>query len=197
MRTETTITKIYTFDELSEKAKEKAVDDAREFEAETRLDDLVSCMGVAMDEMGISVKHYYIGLDGSGYIRLDAENDDLEGVRAYSYIVNNFFNTVDKKKFYFDKDWNNRRKSNLERKDWLDNCPFTGWCYDFAVKDAWENWCNDLRKGNSPSVRDFLDELEQAYLKEQHNEYYNFDKEDARDLADANEYEYLEDGTLY
>lgn len=50
---------------------------------------------------------------------------------------------------------------------------------------------------NSPSVRDFLNELEYQYLHEIANDYYGFDEENARDLADANGYEYLEDGTLY
>lgn len=196
MRTETTITKIYTFDELSDEAKEKVIAEARDSDMEINCDELVDCMKSAMNEMEIAIEDYFIGIDGSGYIKLDAENDDLEGARAYAYIMNNFFEGVDKKKLVY-KEWEKRRVSHLDRKDWMDNCPFSGWCYDFAVKEAWDSWCNDLREGKGPSVRDFLDELEWAYLKELSDEYYGFNEEDARELAEANGYEFLEDGTIY
>ena len=196
MRTETTITKIYKFDELSDEAKEKVIAEARDSDMEINRDDLVDCMKSAMNKMEIAIEDYSIGIDGSGYIKLDVENDDLEGARAYAYIMNNFFEGVDKKKLVY-KEWGKRRISHLDRKDWMDNCPFSGWCYDFAVKEAWDSWCNDLRQGKSPSVRDFLDNLEWAYLKELSDEYYGFNEYDARDLAESNGYEFLEDGTIY
>ena len=194
--TTTTTTTVYSFDELSEGAKEKVIEDARNFEAEYRLEEIVDCMKSAMDKMGITINDYSIGIDGSGYINLSVEDDDLEGVRAYRYIVNNFFSEVNKKKLYY-KGWEKRRKSNLDRKDWMDDCPFTGVCYDYAVKDAWEDFCAELKQGEHPTVRDFLDELECAYLKEQSSEYYGYDEDAARELSEANEYEFLEDGTIY
>lgn len=196
MRTETTTITIYKFNELSEEAKEKFIAEARDSNMEINRDELVDCMKSAMNEMGIAIKDYSIGIDGSGYIKLDAKNDDLEGARAYVYIMNNFFEGVDKKKLVY-KEWEKRRVSHLDRKDWIDNCPFSGWCYDYAVKEAWDSWCNDLREGKGPSVRDFLDEVEWAYLKELSDEYYGFDEERARDIAEANDYEFLEDGTIY
>lgn len=194
--TTTTTTTVYKFDELSEEAKEKAIGDARDFEAEYTLDDIVDCMKSAMDEMGITIKDYSISIDGSGYINLSVVDEDLEGVRAYRYIVNNFFSEVNKKKLYY-KEWKKRRKPNLDRKDWMDNCPFSGVCYDYAIKNAWEGFCAELKRGERPSVRDFLDELESQYLREVHDGYYGFDEDDARELSEANEYEYLEDGTIY
>ena len=191
-------TDVYKFDELSDEAKERFIDEQRESEAEITLDEVVDCMKDAMEKMGISIKDYSIDVNGSGYIDLDDDNDELEGIRAYKYIVNNFFDGVEKRKVVY-KDLGKRctsRISHLERKDWMDNCPFSGWCYDFAVKDAWESWCNDLREGKSPSVRDFLDELEWAYLKELSDEYYGFTDNDARDYAEGNGYEFLEDGTI-
>ena len=196
MRTITTTTTVYNFDELSEEAKEKAIEDARNFEADYRLEEIVDCMKSAMDKMGITIKDYSISIDGSGYINLSVVDDDLEGVRAYRYIVNNFFGSVDKKKFYY-KDWKKHRRSHLDRKDWFNDCPFSGMCYDYAVKAAWEVFCAELKQGGCPTVRDFLDELESQYLREVHDEYYGFDENDARELSEVNEYEYLEDGTIY
>jgi len=194
--TTTTTTTVYKFDELSEEAKEKVIEDARDFEAEYTLEEIVACMASAMDKMGITIKDYSINIDGSGYINLSVVDDDLEGVRAYRYIVNNFFSEVNKKKLYY-KEWKKRRKSDLDRKDWMDNCPFSGLCYDFAIQSAWEDFCAELKQGERPTVRDFLDKLEWAYLKEQSDEYYGFDEDAAREFSEANEYEYLEDGTIY
>ena len=194
--TTTTTTTVYNFDELSEEAKEKVIEDARDFEAEYTLEEIVACMASAMDKMGITIKDYSINIDGSGYINLSVVDEDLEGVRAYRYIVNNFFSEVNKRKLYY-KEWKKLRKSNLDRKDWMDNCPFSGLCYDYAVKSAWEGFCAELKRGERPTVRDFLDELEWAYLKEQSDEYYGFDEDAARELSEANEYEFLEDGTIY
>lgn len=199
MRTETIITKIYAFDELSDEAKERAFAEARDSVMEVNVDELVDCMKTAMDKMGITISDYSIGIGGSGYIKLDVEDDELEGVRAYAYIVNNFFGGANKKRFvYKDLGVNSQsRISHLDRKDWMDNCPFSGWCYDFAVKDAWDSWCYDLRNGESPTVGDFLRNLECAYLREVEREYYGFSEGDAREYAEANGYEFLEDGTIY
>ena len=62
MRTKTTITKIYTFDELSDEAKEKVIAEARDFDMEINRDELVYCMKSAMNEMGIAIKDYSIGI---------------------------------------------------------------------------------------------------------------------------------------
>ena len=194
--TETITTTVYKFDELSDEAKEKVIAEARDFDMEINRDELVDCMESAMNEMGIAIKDYSIGIDGSGYIKLDADNDGLEGARAYAYIMNNFFEGVDKKKLVY-KEWEKRRVSHLDMKDWMDNCPFSGVIYDYAVKDAWDYWCAELKSGLGPSVRDFLDELESQYLKELSDEYDGFDEAEARDLAEANDYEFLEDGTIY
>ena len=199
--TETITTNVYTFDELSDEAKEKVVDEARYSVMETSVDELVDCMKTAMDKMGITINDYEISVDGSGYISLsvEGENDELEGARAYAYIVNNFFEGANKKKFvYKDLGVNSRsRISHLDRKDWMDNCPFSGLCYDDAVKDAWDSWCYDLRNGESPTIGDFLRNLECAYLREVEREYYGFSEGDAREYAEANGYEFLEDGTIY
>ncbi|WP_337571517.1 hypothetical protein [Mitsuokella jalaludinii] len=196
MRTETIITKIYAFDELSDEAKERAFAEARDSVMEVNVDELVDCMKTAMDKMGITINDYGISIDGSGYISLSVEGEDLEGTRAYAYIANNFFEGANKKKVVF-KGWKKSRISHLNSKDWIDNCPFSGVIYDFAVKKAWDSWCYDLRNGESPTIGDFLRNLECAYLREVEREYYGFSEGDAREYAEANGYEFLEDGTIY
>nr|DAM59678.1 MAG TPA: hypothetical protein [Caudoviricetes sp.] len=196
MRTVTTIVKIYSFDELSDEAKEKVIEEARDSVMEANVDELVDCMKSAMNKMEIAIDDYSVGVDGSGYISLSADCEDLEGTRAYAYIANNFFEGANKKKVVF-KGWKKSRISHLNSKDWIDNCPFSGVVYDFAVKKAWDSWCYDLRNGESPTIGDFLRNLECAYLREVEREYYGFSEGDAREYAEANGYEFLEDGTIY
>lgn len=192
--------KVYTFDELSNEAKEKFIDKRRDFEAEFWADEMLDCMKRAMDWMNIDIDDYQFDCTGRGYINLsvDDEAEDLTGIRAYKWIVNNCFKDVDKKKMYWlDFPRDKTRTSNIESKDWMDNCTFSGVIYDFAVKDAWEEWCAELKNGFEPSVRDFLDKLENQYLNELSEEYDGFDEPEARDIAEANNYEFLEDGTIY
>lgn len=201
--TETITTTVYKFDELSDSAKEKFTGEQRNLAAEFLADEMYDCLKSAMKTMNISIDDYEIGIDGSGYINLSVDDDaeELEGVRAYKWIVNNCFSDVDKKKMYWQKNVDIRSckslTSSIESKDWMDNCPFSGIIYDYAVKDAWDYWCAELKSGFGPSVRDFLDELESQYLKKLSDGYYGFNEEDARELAEANDYEFLEDGTIY
>lgn len=195
--TETITTNIYTFDELSEKAKENCINEQRELVADDNSTEMLDCMSSAMKAMNVKVNDYEIGNDGSGYISLSVDEDaeDLEGVRAYAWIVNNCFSGVKKGKTFW-KGYKSRI-SNLESKNWMRNFPFTGIFYDEAVADAWDKWCNSLREGREPSVEDFLDELDYAYRNVLAREYDAFDEDCARELAEANEWEFLEDGTIY
>lgn len=192
--------KVYTFDELSDEAKEKFIEAERDFEMESNADEMVECLKEAMYRLNISIDDYEIAIDGSGYINLHVDDDaeELEGVRAYKWIINNCFSDIRKNKLYWiEGNFDKQRHSNLESRDWMDNCPFSGMSYDCAVKDAWDYWCAELKNGLEPSVRDFLGELETQYLKELSGEYYGFGEDEARDIAEANDYEFLEDGTIF
>lgn len=192
-----TVTETYTFDELSEKAKERCINEQRELVADDNSIEMLDCMSSAMKAMNIKVDDYELDNDGSGYINLSVDDDaeDLEGVRAYAWIVNNCFSGAKKGKTFWKASKN--RVSRLESKDWMGNLPFSGMFYDMAVKNAWDKWCNNLREGREPSVEDFLDELDYAYRNVLAREYDAFDEDCARDIAEANEWEFLEDGTIY
>lgn len=62
--TETITTNVYTFDELSDEAKEKVIAETRDSEMEINCDELVDCMKSAMNEMEIAIEDYFIGIDG-------------------------------------------------------------------------------------------------------------------------------------
>lgn len=198
--TETITTNIYTFDELSEEAKENFTNEQRELVAEDKSSEMLGRMSCAMKVMGIEVDDYEVDNDGSGYINLSVDEDaeDLRGARAYAWIVNNCFSEVKKNNIFWKigSPTSKSRVSNLESKDWMNDCPFSGVFYDMAVKDAWEEWCAELKNGFESSVEDFLDELGSAYLDTIAREYDGFDEDCARELAEANGWEFLEDGTI-
>lgn len=192
--------KVYTFDELSDEAKEKFIEAERDSEMESIADEFVECMKEAMYRLNIDIDDYQLDYTGSGYINLHVDDDaeELEGVRAYTWIVNNLFADVRKNKLYWiESNFDKQRYSNIESKDWMENCPFSGMCYDYTVKFAWDYWCAELKSGLEPSIRDFLDELETQYLKELSDGYDGFGEDEARDVAEANNYEFLEDGTIF
>lgn len=120
--------KIYQFDELSEQAKQKAIQDYRRNEVYT---DYI------YDDAYESVKKFHdiFGTKEGGtswlYIRTGHIDDNilqLKGVRLRTYIINNFWSQLYKPKTFYKGD--KKRKSKIT----LDSCCIlTGVCYDLDL----------------------------------------------------------------
>lgn len=79
----------------------------------------------------------------------------------------------------------------LKSLDLSGNCPFTGMCYDETILDAFRD-CN-----GDESLRDVLRDVEYRVLKDLHSEgEYIYSDEGLRELCEANEYEFEENGKL-
>lgn len=110
-------TTVYTFGELTDKAKERAIDSARSrgwgdgdaWDSEWR-----GALSGAADALGFTVKDWSVGTCSHSYctIDFDTEAADLSGVRAWKYLQNNGVGIAI-----------------------MDPCPFTGFCGDEALLD--------------------------------------------------------------
>ena len=204
MRTITITKDIYTFDELTEEAQEKAFEYFRNlpylfaWQEENR--DTVKAIADKMD-WAYDLYSY----DGITYsVNYSISSDDiaeLSGKRAMAYIQNNYIDAAKKPKTYWlnglihcdgRKNWKRNSKINYE----IDNCPFTGYCMDCCFSEAWRDWQKNFSKHST--VQDFAD-LVADYLGRDwtaDNEY-QYSDDGIKDLIEANDYEFLEDGTLY
>lgn len=204
MRTETYSVDIYTFDELSDDAKENALESFR-------------CSGALLgwqEENADTVKQIaetfgwrwrWDSYDGVcydvSYDLDDADVADLSGVRAWAYIENNYISRAEQPVTYWKdhviycdgrKNWT--RKSKIWRT--IDNCPFTGYCMDCCFSSAWREWKEKFTLNST--VEDFVemvaDHLSHDWTAD--NEYQMSD-EYIIDLIQANGYEFTDDGKQY
>lgn len=204
MRTITNTFNVYSFEELSEEAKEKVIESFRlasDFPYREEAIDTIEAISKAMN-----CDAEYYSYDGICYSVefTSKEYEDIEtiqGKRAYAYIVNNYLMPNKSYKIYWKsksiyandgKYW--KRKSNLFY-SW-DDCPFTGYGMDYCFIEAWKNWEKNFNKYST--VGDFInlvaDTLAKAWTED--NEYQLTD-EFIIDMIEANDYEFFENGKQF
>ena len=190
--------KIYTFEELSEKAKQKAIEwykQATDYFIFS--DELEESLKAITDATNCKYKLYsYDGVTVD--ITLKSKEDDevlnLTGVRAYKYIYNNYIKPYRKGKYL------KHYKGNAiySKVSFNYDCVFTGVCYDFVLFDVFNKFTNLVRKNKNINVIDFIDLLAEKYGEywSNSNEYELSDDFITEELT-TNNYEFLEDGTNY
>ena len=199
--------KTYSFEELSEEAKQKALKDLRETECQCEppwateyrdtWDALEKLFNVSAEyDRGVSVsfrKWYY------------DQPREFTGARAMAYLWNNYGNDIFKGKFYSTAGtWKDGKYSYKKRysKCILDfDCPLTGVCYDMDALDGMVNFMRGKMSAweyKNTSVEDLVcgcfEDLAKAWDNE--NEYRLSD-EGLKELIEANDWEYLEDGRMF
>ena len=200
MRTITNTFNVYSFKELSEEAKEKAIESFRLASDFPYCEEDIKSIEEIAKAMNCNVEYY--SYDGFCYsIEFTSkeyeEIETLQGKRAYAYIVNNYLMPNKSYKFYFNytnggKLW--KRKSNLFY-SW-DDCPFSGYGMDYCFIEAWKNWEKNFNKYST--VGEFInlvaDTLGKAWTED--NEYQLTD-EFIINMIEANDYEFLENGKQF
>jgi hypothetical protein len=203
MRTKTI--KIYSFDELSDSAKENAIENYRNknhdiFWADETLDSL---KGLFETCSGVSLKDYSLG-ECNSWIRVSFANnecEELSGKRAMAWIENNLLsniryeNGIDNIK---NRVWKSEYVKSCNRKDGafinrageIKDCPFTGYCADDAFLDS---LIKDIKEGCD--LKTAFEGLASEYQKIINNEieYQNSDEYISEHL-EANNYEFDKEG---
>ena len=136
-------------------------------------------------------------------MRESAELDQQEGKRAYAYIWNNFIEPNIKPKYIIGCRIKDKFHYGCVGKDSINyyskvtkefNCPFTGYCADMVLWDAWESFKKDFTKDTN--VVNFISEVEyntEKFLDDEDDYYYSDDY--IKDIADG--LEFTEEGEIY
>ena len=90
MKTVTNTYNVYTFEELSEEAKEEARNKWRESEEYPWWDESNDTMKAFAEAFNVTIKDYEISLYCRSYIRFEVENEELKGLRLWKYLLNNY-----------------------------------------------------------------------------------------------------------
>ena len=208
--------KLYSFNELSQEAKEKAIQNHRNngleyFWNEENLQSLKAFCKV----FDIDLKKYSIDSYGHSYVdtSLNASEDvlNLSGVRLLKYLWNNFRTDIYKGKYYFVKSEqalkHKRVKSQTLKNGKIFNsyrsaiqlessCPFTGYCMDEdLLEPVFKFMALPL---NSVTYEDLLNDCIESWLSAAVKDLeYQESDEFIGEHLEANEYEFTEDGELF
>ncbi len=216
---------VYEFDELSDEAKQKAINGQRDFELQTEnpwADEW-------RDTLHEIEKLFDIEVDFDSYNRhsiswrkwwnkeYGEEMLNLSGNRALSFLWNNYGRDIYKGKYYSCHDrWENGKYHYVSRRSKCTlvsgDCPLTGVCYDNDALDPMWNFLEGKSPDEKPmviqhqfkyrfenwTVKDIIEDCVDSLCDAwEREEEYRLSDEGLVESIESNGYEYYEDGTLY
>ena len=194
--------KIYRYDELSEQAKEVAIESMRDRISDIRIesdsDDYrntlemierifrVNIYDWRVDEYNSYFRFNFVGVDD------DIENEPRLLLR---YLNTNVLPCIDNQKRYYSKTARVSRRSRILSNKSYDYCLTGCWCDD-AVDNALNNINQSVKKHFN--AREFVNSILKGFFEQWRNdyEYSNSDECIAEDI-EANNYEFYENGEPY
>lgn len=192
MKTETI--NLYRYSELSDEAKERALDDWRAHNYEINWqDELFDSLKTLIERSGFKLSDYSLGLERS-YIRLDMPDEIavMEGPRAMAWIENNLLSNLRISPAQY-KAKGYAKYGKAYRVGCIKPCPFTGVCYD---EDFLDSLLANIRQGYC--LKDCYNWLANKYQELLDAEYeYQTSEEYIAETFEANDYHFTEDGTLW
>lgn len=197
MRTETTTRTLYTFDELSDEAKERAYQNwSPEYFWH---DDNVKSLNAFCDALNIRLQSYSYGDRGSHVsadFNIDTNAEELTGLRLRTWIINNIFPNITKGKYYgklsgtYPNMKHVKRYSRIQR-DY--DFALTGYCMDETLTRPLFEFVD--KPTNGTTLEDILEDcLESWRIAAEKDFEYSQSFEAFAEHAEANEYEYTEEG---
>lgn len=201
---------VFTFNELSETAKLKAVECYRAYRGgdDFYFSEYKASLAAFADDIGININDWSYGLDGC---TVDFDFGELEilntikGARAYAWVVNNVKGLRPGPRVYaVSREVNShgftrnerivKRVSRVYRAD--DCCNYTGVCCD---EDLMKPFREFLLKPDGRSVEDLINEAIDSYCcaLQADLEYHESDEFITEELINGDTPEFFENGAIY
>lgn len=189
---------IYSFDELSKKAKEKALEHFRNsdiyfwsIENEKTLEEFAKVFPVNIKEWEYGYRNYI-----NFNLTCDDKIAELKGIRLMKYLYKNYEHILFKPKFLHTKIIGSENNITGHAKLLKDNCcVLTGYCIDDDILKPIYDFLKNPK--DSITFQDLMGDCLQSWVYACNKEYeYAYSDEGIRGHIEANEYEFLEDGTL-
>lgn len=189
---ETRTYKVYKFNELSDEAKEKAIEKIRKREYNAGFpwsEEYRQSLEGFAKFFDITLKDWSVGGRGEGVSFDLSENmDGLKGVRLYKYLVNNYLNRT--KEYKYSKEKKGQKYNVL-----AGECFFTGFCADENLLDAIREFCKKPKK--DLEARELFEACFWDWIKAYNADSdYQTSDEGIKETIEANDYDFLENGTI-
>lgn len=201
---------VFTFNELSDTAKQKAVESYRAYRGgdDFYFSGYKASLEAFAEDVGITIKDWSYGLDGCS-VRFDlGDREGLEtmtGARAYTWIVNNVKGLRPGPRVYaVSREVNHhgftrnerivKRVSRVYRTE--DCCNYTGVCSD---EDLLQPFREFLVKPDSRTIADLINDAIDSYCSalQADLEYHESDEFLTEELINGDTPEFFENGTIY
>jgi hypothetical protein len=202
MKTKTINT--YSFNELSYKAKDKALSKFQYFGDYPWATENRQTLEKFADEFPIKLKNWSYGGRGEGVefefkYYGNSNVDELSGNRLRTYLINNHYNLLFERKPYgnYTKNeqtgkWSYKRRSNIFFIE--PSCVLTGYCLDESILEPLRNFVN---KPDSSNFEELLNDCFNSWVQACNADYeYYYSEESFSEHCEANEYEFDESGNL-
>lgn len=193
---------IYRYDELSEQAKQVAIESTRDSIADMRIETesaeyrntlkkieqifRVNIYDWHVDEYNTYFRFNFVGIDE------DMENEPRLLLR---YLNTNVLPCIDNQKRYYSKTARVSRKSRILCNNGYGYCLTGCWCDD-AVDNALNNINQSVK--NKFNAREFVENLLEGFFKQWQNDYeYAISDECIAEDIEINDYEFYENGKPY
>lgn len=120
------------------------------------------------------------------------EEDNLKGVRLLKYLVNNYWDVLYIPKVNWKHSYDKRRRSRIFV---TDCCVLTGYCFDHNILNPIYDF---LKSPDNTTLYELMDNCLDSFFKAcMDDAEYMISMEAFADECEANEYEFLSDGTLF
>ncbi|MCC6634867.1 MAG: hypothetical protein IT251_05130 [Chitinophagaceae bacterium] len=209
-------TKVYQFNELTEQAKEVAINWYRNDGNDGYIyaDEIIESVKKVAELFNLKFGREYTDVRTS---HIDDNILELKGIRLYKYIVNNYWSSLFKRKYLGCIGDNRVIKHRMSKTHFYDmkkgarvnssnfiysniqydnSCTLTGVCYDMDILQPVYDF---LEKPNtSTTFEDLMNEIESAISKtfQQNEDWVNSD-EYITEQIEANEYDFTKDGNRF
>ena len=195
--------RIYTYDELDEAAKQRAIDSCRNKVAE-RLNDCDSddyrrSLMTIEDCLGINVRDWEVGYYGRPFFRWDYNryDYDIEDPRMLCRYLDRVYYNVHKGKYI---GWHESKGKAYYSKvlSGTDSFMPNGMWTDGALQDAMEKRFEWVRRGET--IEDFIEDLLSKFFDSWQHDWEEASSDESVEDTLANgysPYEFYEDGSLY
>ena len=190
---------VFSFSELSQESKEKAIEAYRDqfiHSSDPVLwqDEMFDSLKALFEASDINLTDYSLGLCSHSYIKFDMDPDvsGLSGSRALAWLENNLLyqfrvtrnEYVRNRKKYFEYGY---------RVGKIKNCPMTGYFFDHTLLDSLHQSIVD-----GMCLKDAYTGLADVFVETLQTEYdYQCSDEYISEYLEMSSYEFLENGSVY
>jgi hypothetical protein len=188
--------KVYSYNELSKESKERALQDWNDENREIVWAEEIykSFQEIFQQTVGLKLGNYSIGAYQHSWATVVFEHNevkDFKGHRAITWIENNLLDHL-RISYYGDRRKEVSKYGQWYRPGMIEPCPFTGYCFDDTLLNALQQSVKDgdtLEETFKGLANVVQKELEGEHEYQQSEEYF-------KDHAEANDYQFLENGML-